>query len=237
MHTITTTNPNTYFKKQNETKILNLNGNEFKIYSNNTMFMDNEQEFSFRFHNFSTYVNLILIKLNNKYISKSGIIIKPGESIILERFIDTKSKFIFSQYTVDSNDFTKEAIQYNGNIEIEWYSEYIPVIYHSYYPTYGNPLYYTNTSTSSDKIICDTTSNISQMSNKMITGRIESGNDSNQKLTEVSGYKFNSFYFQLDNFKILPKTAQINIRVYCSSCGTRKRKLNWTHCPKCGTQF
>lgn len=72
------------------------------------------------------------------------------------------------------------------------------------------------------------------------TGRIEGGAASSQHFDTYNG-KFNSFYFAVTEFHIMPesqKPVEVNkIRNYCSNCGTRVRKSSWKFCPSCAAKL
>ena len=51
------------------------------------------------------------------------IIIRPGECIWLERFLDSPRKFKFYVYEVNNSEPVREAIANNGDIKIKFYKE------------------------------------------------------------------------------------------------------------------
>jgi zinc-ribbon domain len=82
---------------------------------------------------------LAKIKLNGSYISGGGIVLRPGERVFLERFLDENKKFVFSTYKVNGNSKeVQEAIALNGLIEIEFFSEYTPTVSSYIYTTNSN---------------------------------------------------------------------------------------------------
>ena len=66
---------------------------------------------------------LAKIKLNGEYISTSGIVIRPGQRVFLERFLDTNNKFEFSTYKVNNTSENRSAIELNGDVLVEFYDE------------------------------------------------------------------------------------------------------------------
>jgi len=72
--------------------------------------------------------------------------------------------------------------------------------------------------------------------NPLETGRVESGDLSNQTLKTVNA-QFASTPFHTVTYQILPYSAMNQtigeVRQYCS-CGYRIRKDSWIYCPKCG---
>jgi len=101
--------------------------NRLKIYPNNQLFIDNNTEFQLEFENYSSKTFKALIKLNNILISNSGLVLRPGEHVYLERYLDIDKKFLFTTYEVDSNSFALKAIEHNGEVEIEFYQEVVPM--------------------------------------------------------------------------------------------------------------
>lgn len=80
---------------------------------------------------------LARIQVNGKTISNSGLIINPGQRIFLERFLDTNNRFVFSTYDITVSAETEAATRNNGNIQVEFYLEYVPAAI-TYYPYTGN---------------------------------------------------------------------------------------------------
>jgi hypothetical protein len=61
--------------------------------------------------------------LNGEYISTSGVVLRPGQRVFLERFLDSNNKFEFSTYKVKDTSENRSAIDLNGNVLIEFYDE------------------------------------------------------------------------------------------------------------------
>lgn len=67
---------------------------------------------------------LAKISLDDKLISYSGLILRPGERIFLERYIDSNNKFLYSTYEVNGNNpVVQNAIKSNGNLKVEFFGE------------------------------------------------------------------------------------------------------------------
>ena len=94
-----------------------------KVYGGVNVYMNDGESFEIELHNPKTKMILAKIKLNGKYISSGGIVIKPGQRVFLERFLDSNNKFVFSTYEVKETRPNKDAIAFNGNVEIEFYDE------------------------------------------------------------------------------------------------------------------
>ena len=98
------------------------NRNRAKIYGDSIYLKDGEN-FEIELFNPTTVRVLAKIKINGNYISTSGIILKPGERVYLERFIDTNNKFIFETYEVEKSNEALNAIINNGLVEVDFYQE------------------------------------------------------------------------------------------------------------------
>jgi hypothetical protein len=94
-----------------------------KVYNGHVVFMEDNDNFEFEIHNPTQNTVLCKIKLHGNYISQSGLVLRPGERVFLERFFDTNNKFQFSTYTVNNTSENQSAIALNGDIRIEFYNE------------------------------------------------------------------------------------------------------------------
>lgn len=125
---------------------LTINKSRLKIdnsTSEPTYYLKDGQEFQLELFNPTKTRVLAKIKLNGNLISQGGIVLRPGERIFLERYLDIAKKFLFETYEVDSEDSdVKAAIQNNGAVEVDFYDEdvtpsYLPLISYPYnYNTY-----------------------------------------------------------------------------------------------------
>jgi hypothetical protein len=59
-----------------------------KVYNGHLVFLNDKDNFEFELHNPKQKSVLVKIKLNGEYISTSGIVLKPGQRVFLERFLD-----------------------------------------------------------------------------------------------------------------------------------------------------
>lgn len=109
--------PSAYITKQKQ-RIKQHNG---KVY------LKNGDEFELELFNPTNLNQLAKIKMNGNYIEGGGIVLKPGERVFLERYLDSNNKFIFNTYEVGTSKEVKEAIKFNGDVEIEFYEESIPI--------------------------------------------------------------------------------------------------------------
>ena len=108
------------------------------------VYLKDGSEFEIELYNPSRKTVLSKIKINGEFIKGGGIILRPGERVFLERYIDVPRKFKFETYTVDSTNETMNAIANNGDVEILFYEErdIIDVVLNAY-PTW-NPTYVNN---------------------------------------------------------------------------------------------
>ena len=96
---------------------------ELKSYNENTIYLNNGNEFSIRLFNPTTSKIGVQIDLNGS-VSKSYLVLNPGEDVTLNRFIDDNRKMVFETYTYDSsNPSAEKAIVNNGNITVSFFNE------------------------------------------------------------------------------------------------------------------
>jgi len=220
------------------------------------IFLEDKEEFEIELFNPLTVSVLSDIKLNGQSISKTGLVLKPGQRVYLDCFIDDKKKFIFSTYEIDGDLESLNATQNNGLLEVFFYKEDVITLdnwrsrfdrvivekWYPYYPTYrsypwdniycggsfGTGGYGTTNPTNG--IIGGTTTNIgsninssytsdSNVSyggttvnnlfslNNIETGRVEKGEVSKQKFTEVE-MDFEKNYISSTIIQILPESRK-----------------------------
>lgn len=97
-----------------------------KEYSNQSydriVYMKDNTEFQIQLFNPYSYVIGAKFKFNNKEIPNI-LVLHPGERIWLDRYLNDKSKLLFSTYEVGNSAEVKKAIENNGNVVIEFYNE------------------------------------------------------------------------------------------------------------------
>ena len=215
------------------------NRNRIKTYDS-IVYLKDGQKFELEIHNPHSFKVLCMIKMNGGYISQNGIIIRPGEKVYLERYIDKNKSFKFSTYEVEDGKENEKAIENNGSIIVEFYSEHFiltslcangtTITTNTTTWPLGN-ITYTSGAAYYDNLIS---------SNSVETGRIEEGEKTDQSFT-YSNDSFNHFAFETCSLKILPtshKNVEVNeIRNYCTNCGTRIKKVSWKFCPSCGDKI
>ena len=103
-----------------------VNKSLLKEYSNSecsrVVYMKNNSEFQIQIFNPYDYTIGADISINGKQMP-NRIIIKPGQRIWLERYLDEARKFLFSTYEVENSYEAKQAIRNNGLIKVLFYKE------------------------------------------------------------------------------------------------------------------
>lgn len=111
-----------------------VNKSRLKVYNNvgsmPTYYLKKGQEFQIELFNPTQDVILARISLNSKAISQGGLVLKPGERVFLDRYLDVAKKFMFDTYEVSGNNQeVQKAIEHNGDIKVEFYRETKPVVW------------------------------------------------------------------------------------------------------------
>ena len=199
------------------------------------VYLSNGDEYEIELFNPTQEVVLAKIKIDGDYIAGGGIVLRRGERVFLERFLDSPDKFKFSTYVVNGNNTdVQDAIRNNGYVEIEFYSEYQPTnIWSGKTYNYlsgnstinGNPITFTTTGNSENFTLTSGTTttstfynasltantlegpNIRNLSNKIETGTTEKGSSSDQTFQHTNK-TFNSFSFWNVAWQILPTSQK-----------------------------
>lgn len=216
-----------------------------------TVYLNNGDEFELELFNPTHKKLLAKIELNGNSLG-SGIILRPGERVFLERYLDDPKKFKFETYDIDgSNQEVLDAIRNNGDVIVKFYEEinftFTPNIFVTgtswTYKGVPNNTWTTNTNdtvsyTSSGNSTIVNCSNV--VNDNFETGRIEKGSNSNQTFNyDYSNFSNNSSHAYW--FKIKPQSAKLktieDLVVYCTECGAKKKKDSFKFCPHCGNKF
>ena len=228
------------------------------------VYLSDGDEYEIELFNPTQEVVLAKIKIDGDYIAGGGIVLRRGERVFLERFLDSPDKFKFSTYVVNGNNSeVQDAIRNNGYVEIEFYNEYKPTnIWGGNTYTYsnsgtvnGNPITFTTTGTTTTNTFYNASltsgitnavntlsgPNIRNLSNKVETGTTEKGSSSDQSFQHTNK-TFNSFSFWNVAWQILPTsqkqyTAEEVSVNYCGNCGAKRKKSSFKFCPHCGNKF
>lgn len=87
------------------------------------VYLENGQEFQIQLFNPHKFTIGAEIFINDEILS-NRLVLKPGERVWLERYLDVKKKFKFSTYEVEANNNdVQEAIKGNGKIEVKFFKE------------------------------------------------------------------------------------------------------------------
>jgi hypothetical protein len=129
-----------------------------KKYEGNKIYLKDGQEFEIELFNPTTNDILGKISIDGKELSGGGIVLRPGERVFLDRYLDKAQKFKFSTYEVGNSTAVQNAIRDNGKVKVTFHKEYVYVPFNSgitwntnnpnYYGagTYTSPNFFTTTS-------------------------------------------------------------------------------------------
>ena len=96
---------------------------EYQTSYGRTVYLDKDSEFQIKLFNPTTETIAADIFVNGKSLGEK-IIIRPGQLIWLERYLDEAKKFRFDIYEVEANvEEVKQAIRNNGDIKVKFYKE------------------------------------------------------------------------------------------------------------------
>lgn len=220
--------------------------------SERTVYLNNGTEFQIYLKN--PYQKHIGVKV---YVNEQEIggtlILKPGQSCWLERFMNNEKRFLFSTYEVENTQEMKNAISKNGKVKIDFFMEREPVHYYGWNEILTTPIKpyspYTDTITwsSCNPINCKLTNldmgatlnasgdvidtistsccvnSAKTYSNSIEAGRVEKGSKSDQKFKD-SDVSLEYNPFKTEIIQILPHS-----RKQVSVNETRRR-----YCGQCG---
>jgi len=117
---------------------LAINKSRIKIYnatgSMPTYYLQKGQEFQIEIFNPTSDTILAKIHLNGTAITQGGLVVRPGERVFLDRYIDIAKKFLFDTYSVNNTAEVKKAIEDNGDFKVQFYRESKP----NYFNQYGS---------------------------------------------------------------------------------------------------
>lgn len=95
-----------------------------------TVYLNNGDEFEIELFNPTHNKVLAKIEMNGNSIG-NGIILRPGERVFLERYLDEAKKFLFETYIVNgNNEEVQDAIENNGDVVVKFYNEILPSTYY-----------------------------------------------------------------------------------------------------------
>jgi hypothetical protein len=218
-----------------------------------SVYLNNGEEFEVEIFNPKSNSVLAKIKINGNYLSGGGIIVRPGQRVFLERYLNEARKFKFEVYEVNSSSKeVQEAIKNNGEVVVEFYDETIykdkPNITLSNGGSYWTndylyngininstttgdfKLYNNSFTTNSASLNTDVDYSSSLNLRKSLqtdrfkeTGRIEKGSDSKQEFESVD-MDFNVYPSNYSTWRILP----LSEKPYTA------KEVNVLYCGNCG---
>lgn len=109
-----------------------INKSRLKVYNKEsvpTYYLQKGQEFQIELFNPTSDTILAKIYLNGKKISQGGLVLRPGERVFLERYLDVAKKFLFDTYEVANTAEVQKAIEDNGDFKVEFFKEQQPFTY------------------------------------------------------------------------------------------------------------
>lgn len=127
---------------------------EFRQDNERVVYLENDNEFQIQIFNDQNTEIGAKIYVNGEIIGNSYLVIRPGERVWLDRYLDKARKFKFYIYEVNgNNEQVKKAIAKNGLVKVELFrknSTYVnnwqwtPPILKTYEPDYAPHIYYCN---------------------------------------------------------------------------------------------
>ena len=207
------------------------NGNE----NNRTVYLNDGDEFQIQLFNPYNYTIGAEVSINGEELGNI-IVIRPGQRIWLERYLESSNKFKFNVYTVENTYEAKEAIKNNGVVNVRFYAE---VKKRNNLYDDNNVVWVYNDSVTCKNSISDSVSaftslsaavtddpcvctcsyastcepsssyinTINNTSSLIDTGRVEKGSYSTQKFHNVN-IDFSSWAFKIETINLLPTTRK-----------------------------
>ena len=223
--------------------------------NSDVVYLKDGDEFQIELFNPYEYSVLAKIWMNDTIISESGLVLKPGQRVFLERYIDTNNKFVFRTYEVDGTDKeVQNAIKSNGSVKVIYYRE--KVVQNSGYvvninpswrgwntPNTGTPMPWCGTTITTNNsnfvggstitntaFYSSSTANVSlpgepTLSTSYETGRVEKGSSSNQN--------FSSVFMEFENYPC----ETIYMQILAESNKPAEISDLRNYCSGCGTRM
>jgi hypothetical protein len=138
----------------------------------------------------------------------NGIILRPGERVFLERYLDEAKKFLFETYVVNgNNEEVQQAIANNGDVVIKFYDEVRASTYivNSGTVTINNPNFGWGSTTTGSPYYGNTTfttSGTNLFYNSSLTSGTISTNSFLNNPTKVTKKKLNEAEVTMDSMDI-----------------------------------
>ena len=87
------------------------------------VYMHDGTEFQIQIFNLYSYTIGVSFKFNSNSKSSQLLVLRPGERVWLDRYLNNESRLLFSTYKVGNSEEVKNAIKDNGNLQIKFYKE------------------------------------------------------------------------------------------------------------------
>jgi len=181
------------------------------------VYLKDKEEFEIELFNPLQVSVLADIKLNGSSISENGLVIKPGQRVYLDCFIEDRKKFIFNTYEVENSNEVINAIAQNGFLEVNFYKEERIVLRknfsrskNTFFPNQsGLGNMYSSTSYSIDSSYSNLKGSLTttNLSNTIETGTVEKGGNSNQQFTYVN-MNFEKYVVSTTILQLLPESRK-----------------------------
>lgn len=198
---------------------LAINKSLLKEYSNSSneriVYMNDDTEFQIQVFNPYSYVISVSFEFNNHNKTSQLLVLRPGERVWLDRFLDDESKLLFSTYQVGVSKVVQEAIKDNGTLCIKFYKErenkpqvsYINYI-KEYQPCGTIDVYYNNIGNS---YCLDNNSNVNCALSTNICGTVDCSLSLDGSITQASAASTYTSYSSstLTKSSPLPKSKSI----------------------------
>ena len=161
-----------------------------------TVYLKNGDEFEIELFNPTQNKVLAKIEMNGNSIGGGGIILRPGERIFLERYIDEAKRFLFETYVVNGNNQEVQgAIAKNGDVCVKFYNELVSS--GTGFVTINNPITWTTntpfTYTTHNTIGNTSLTTTSTTNNMLLNASFTSGVNHNFNITS-NGIDTNSIF-------------------------------------------
>ncbi len=172
-----------------------------------TVYLNDGDEFEVELFNPTHNKVLAKIEMNGNSIG-NGIILRPGERVFLERYLDEAKKFLFETYVVNgNNEEVQQAIANNGDVVIKFYDEVRASTYivNSGTVTINNPNFGWGSTTTGSPYYGNTTfttSGTNLFYNSSLTSGTISTNSFLNNPTKVTKKKLNEAEVTMDSMDI-----------------------------------
>ena len=139
-----------------------INKSLLKEYDNRVVYLQDGDEFQIQLFNPKTTTIAAEISING-FSCGTKLVLRPGERVWLERYLDHSNKFKFTTYEVDDSPEVAGAIKNNGKIVVKFYDEIVkrnpvwyltePSILYSKDCSSSPRTYYSNSTSAADNAI------------------------------------------------------------------------------------